>query len=402
MARTFGRRGYVGGTYPESARGAGGGGVGSLPPYADALWVDNTVSPTPSSPDGSIGSSDGTTGPFQNITDAITVSQTDRSNVAVLVGSSDGSEAIVVPPDFSLFVQQLGPETTAASYSFGGGGGGGGAVINALGGYGIGAVSVTGNFAQFVVKGLFGIGAITTTSPSNTEEMVFEGIYPQGPGASTVVDNLGGGAVAAGVDMSFTNNGIANKVSCNNLSATDCTFHEVGGVTADITIAGFGFFDTCSFSAAVARTMTIGSAVVHFQGCSFSDTSGLAINNSAGVASFDSTSYKSFLANGGTFTSAANVRVIVKLQTVTVSVTVPTLGAGISQYVNVDLSATSLAGITQDSPVAVNSKDDFVAAGAAGGFMSGAPRISALNTLRILFVGSITGAAHNFEVTQLG
>lgn len=31
-----------------------------------------------------------------------------------------------------------------------------------------------------------------------------------------------------------------------------------------------------------------------------------------------------------------------------------------------------------------------------------APRISAPNTLRILFVGAITGASHNFEVTRLG
>jgi hypothetical protein len=83
----------------------------------------------------------------------------------------------------------------------------------------------------------------------------------------------------------------------------------------------------------------------------------------------------------------------------TVSIVVPAVAAGQVGYVDTNISATALGGITTADAVLVNPTSDLVAAGAGGGFLNA--RISATNTLRAAFVGPLAGGAANFLVTKV-
>lgn len=389
---------YTGQGYPNPSPGSGGG---NLPVWPDLLWVDNGVTPTPSAPDGTIGDPAGVKGPYQNLTDAITAASVDRSQVALAVGSSDPTENVVVPPDFGIFIQQFGPSSEVSSLGIGGGSGATEVTVNALGGYGINALLIAGNFISMTCKGDVAVNSVTTADPAFAGHFIIEGEYPHGLGQTNITDNLGGGFSAAGLDLTMSDTGVGDAVTCHSLVAVDSTFQALGGATANIIAHGIAVFKGCLFaSTGPARTLTVGTSMT-LVGCGFSDTANPIINNNGGVVVLDPITYQSFLSNSGTFTNAANVRVTGKLLSVSVAVAVPTLAAGVSQYVNTVLPAP-LATLVAGSPIAVNCTDDFEVAGAAGGFVSGAPRISATGTLRMLFVGTTTGANHTFQVTQLG
>ncbi len=80
------------------------------------------------------------------------------------------------------------------------------------------------------------------------------------------------------------------------------------------------------------------------------------------------------------------------------AVVVPALAAGALGYVDVNLSGTNLVGITTTDPIIVNPTADLVAAGAGNGGLLSA-RISALNTCRLAFIGTLAGGSVNFKFT---
>lgn len=87
--------------------------------------------------------------------------------------------------------------------------------------------------------------------------------------------------------------------------------------------------------------------------------------------------------------------------TITLSIAVPVLAADTLGYANTSLVGTVLEGTAQDRLVVAAPVADLAAAGLASGFYIGA-RMSALNTLRAAFRGTLAGGATNFTVTRLG
>jgi hypothetical protein len=78
------------------------------------------------------------------------------------------------------------------------------------------------------------------------------------------------------------------------------------------------------------------------------------------------------------------------------SVTVPTLAAGVLGYAEVDTTGTELDGITANDVVVGNPNDDIAAAGAGAGADLGC-RVRTDNTIRCTFVGAITGGGRGFK-----
>jgi hypothetical protein len=83
-----------------------------------------------------------------------------------------------------------------------------------------------------------------------------------------------------------------------------------------------------------------------------------------------------------------------------ISVAVPALAAAALGYVDVSLVGTALAGAPAGSQIIAEPQADLAAAGAAGGFYVNA-RVSATNTVRLAFVGTLAGGNVNFLFTRL-
>ena len=83
-----------------------------------------------------------------------------------------------------------------------------------------------------------------------------------------------------------------------------------------------------------------------------------------------------------------------------VSVPVPALAAGVLGYVDVSLAGSAIAGGLATSQVIATPQADLAAAGAGNGFYIGG-RMSATNTFRMTFVGTLVGGNVNFTVTRL-
>lgn len=82
-------------------------------------------------------------------------------------------------------------------------------------------------------------------------------------------------------------------------------------------------------------------------------------------------------------------------QQATISVAVPALAAGVLGYLDVSTVGTALAGITTADNVQAAPAADLAAAGAAGGYYIDC-RVSAADTVRMKFVGTLVGGATNF------
>lgn len=81
------------------------------------------------------------------------------------------------------------------------------------------------------------------------------------------------------------------------------------------------------------------------------------------------------------------------------SVTLPVLAAGVLGYVDVTLVGTPLEGTPANSVVYAQPQTDLAAAGADNGFYVNC-RMSALNTLRFTFVGTLASSAVTFTVSS--
>lgn len=83
-----------------------------------------------------------------------------------------------------------------------------------------------------------------------------------------------------------------------------------------------------------------------------------------------------------------------------ISVPVPALAAAVLGYVNVSLVGTALAGAPAGSQIVASPQADLAAAGAAAGYYIGC-RVSAADTARLAFVGTLAGGNVNFLFTRL-
>ncbi len=82
------------------------------------------------------------------------------------------------------------------------------------------------------------------------------------------------------------------------------------------------------------------------------------------------------------------------------TVATPVLAAGTTGYVNVSLVGTALAGTPANAQVYASPQADLAAAGAGAGYYINC-RMSASDTLRMLFVGTLAGGNVNFLATRL-
>lgn len=118
----------------------------------------------------------------------------------------------------------------------------------------------------------------------------------------------------------------------------------------------------------------------------------------AGVIRLDGATNLELHMNGVTL--SGSVIVLERQARATISVTVPALGAGVLGRVNVDVSGTELDGVDAGDPVLVNPTEDISPSGADGGFLASF-RVSAPNTVRLSFKGSLAGGASDFTFTRL-
>ena len=84
-----------------------------------------------------------------------------------------------------------------------------------------------------------------------------------------------------------------------------------------------------------------------------------------------------------------------------ITVATPALVAGVMGYVNVDLSLSTLAPLATNTPLIASPQADLVPGGATNGFYIGL-RVSAVNTARLQFVGTLPGGGVSFLFTKLG
>lgn len=84
---------------------------------------------------------------------------------------------------------------------------------------------------------------------------------------------------------------------------------------------------------------------------------------------------------------------------ITKNIVVPAVAADAVGYLDVDLSATGLAGTTVGAVMVCAPTADLVAAGAGGGYIN--CRVSALNTVRLAFNGALAGGAVDFLFTRV-
>lgn len=85
--------------------------------------------------------------------------------------------------------------------------------------------------------------------------------------------------------------------------------------------------------------------------------------------------------------------------TATISVNVPAVAAGTLAYLDVSVAGTSLDGVTTADQVYACPTADLAAAGAGAGYYVGC-RVSATNTVRLTFQGTLAGGAVNFTFSK--
>jgi hypothetical protein len=87
------------------------------------------------------------------------------------------------------------------------------------------------------------------------------------------------------------------------------------------------------------------------------------------------------------------------LPTATISVNVPVVAAGTLAYLDVSVAGSALDGITTADQVLAAPTADLAAAGAGAGYYVGC-RVSATNTVRLTFQGTLAGGAVNFTFSK--
>lgn len=374
---------------------ASGGGV---PPYTDYSWVNSTVTIPDDERDGSIGK------PYTLAQDAIDAAVNDppgreQTNITcVLTSVSPGDVRVIDGKVVNLVCEaaELGisnlvlqgtcvcnvsafscPFTEIAAIDF--------------------AATPAGGTAELILTGLFLLTGITSSDATKEGSIWLLGPLNNDNGIGAGVGNI---SFPLGQVVIENSTYTGTALACSFLTMTNAA---VAGAGPNITMhaGGQAVFNDTTFSGSGAHTLTVASGGCLFRNCSFPAGANLTVDNAAGVAVFDSFSWFNFVQGGCVLSTPANVHVQSRgASKTTIAVAVPALVAAASGYVNVDVSGIPiLAGIAVGDPVVVNPTDDITAAGAGnGGFINA--RVSALNTVRLLFIGTTAAASHNFTIAR--
>lgn len=222
----------------------------------------------------------------------------------------------------------------------------------------------------------------------------FAAITIQGGVAAVTLENIictGTLTVPSSCAITLKNCIVGNQIVGNDcvLFANDCSI--TGNVSCSVIIANHcSLVDTFYVSgtlSTITNTTWLHPHVIY--------------TGSAGTLSLDGSTYNNWLGNNGVVANG-KISLLNSLLSASVPVTVPILLNGEVEYIDVNVSATPLAGITQDTPIAANPTEDLAVGGTGGAAYCPAARVSATNTVRLTVVGPLTPAKNtHFVITQL-
>jgi hypothetical protein len=204
------------------------------------------------------------------------------------------------------------------------------------------------------------------------------------------VGSISGGEIFL-VDTQIADNG-STVTSGTNITLRNVIIYVVsGGVPGSVFTA-----DSALFNAPIH----FGGTAANMSNCRFSGLTVFTFTGAAGVLTLDGSTYASFLATGSSVVNGTVV-VLNSLLRARISVVVPAILAPGVDYVDVSTVGTALAGIAANAPVTANPTADLAAAGAGnGGFINA--RVSAANTIRCAFLGTLAGGAVDFVFASGG
>lgn len=374
------------------------GSLASPTPLSSVLYVDGGSTAT-GTPDGSIGS------PFRTV-QAACAAAPNKATILVCPFDNGGSgylEDVVVPANIDLTIQGLGS--------------GGFLEVNTVA---IRSITASGNLV------LCNLDTQQVNAVGHQVELVN-------------VNLVGAGTVSVGALFCWcqTQCTIAGAVSADSIQAHNYRFESAISVidcelSTDNSPDGLTACNTAAIDTTgncVLKNMQIGASItadnVVMHGCLLSTTLTITCTSSLGGGAeicklyeclkADPASIITFVANvegnnllvdtftnqwmnNSVFPTFALLRVWGACALETQSVVVPGVAAGAVGYADVTMSG-ECAGVTTTDVVVANPTADLVAAGAGGGYIN--CRVSALNTVRLAFVGPLAGGASNFQFVRL-
>ncbi len=249
-------------------------------------------------------------------------------------------------------------------------------------------------------------GDYTAEGPLTCGEVGFRGI-PGGAATFLVLlppcDWTGVGppdVVLSNVSVSgLTGNGSIEAFGCDlgSFNMTGALFAEECSLSG--TFAGFQL--VCRDCSIAYTTIAIsGSQQVELTDTSIQNLTSINFGAAGGLIQLDGFSANELHLLGSAVTTNGQRFVVNDTGSAQLTVTVPALAAGELGYANVSVVGTELEGLTVADVVVVNPVNDLHAAGAGGGFMA-QPRVSAADTVRIAFVGALTGGAAAFNIARV-
>lgn len=230
-----------------------------------------------------------------------------------------------------------------------------------------------------------------------------EVILPQltGDGAKVIEGCTIANTVSSGNSVTTISCGISADITAVGYQDLNSVFLagvgiQVNGAASDGELRGTRCADAVNpvtINMPAARTLRLIEVLFNLTG-----SANIVFAGPGGLVDADGTSFSSFVGSASVITNGTFQTLWNGWAKVIANVVVPALGGAELGYVDASTVGTILEGLTQNSVVVVNPQGDLAAAGAGGGFLAGA-RVSAPDTVRLAFVGTLAGGAANFTIS---
>ena len=268
---------------------------------------------------------------------------------------------------------------------------------------------VSGSFGQgdSVVIGAGAAGDLVLTTDTGTfygltsgAALDFANLWVR-LGTITFTDPTPGNYVTGLVNINVT--GLTDLNNEGYLLAHECSLSQVTGVIF-CELRNCEVLGTLTVQSLSATNVFFGGNIsIEFSNtplvsCRFDGAIVITFTGAPGVLTVDENTLQNMDANGVTVVNGTIT--VNRGLTATISVIIPAIVAGVLEYVDVSTVGTRLEGITPADNVHGSPTVDLVAAGATNGFYINC-RVSAINTIRIAFVGTLAGGATDFIFTIL-
>jgi hypothetical protein len=313
--------------------------LGSLSPLTGVVWVDGSTAVPSSRQTGSI------LAPFATITAAVAALAA-GGTVLIIPGDYSAEPAVAVPFDIAL-INMAGLQYGSVPLRQ--------VTLPSL--VGNGSITIQGCHLANVVQSV--LGSVTTQScvisADITAQLLYQDWYSSVP--TRVTFSVAAiGAVMVGTSFS------------------------VPSAASDFALPAGGLFSAKGVTFSPADTIVFAAGV-------------------AGDVQLDGASYYSlFNASLAPITNGNISHVYTGWSRIVTSVLVPALGATVLGYLDVSVAATELAPLNPNVPVFAAPRADLAGGGAGSGYFVGC-RVSAVNTVRMTFIGSLAGGNTDFTIS---